>query len=78
VHCIPKNENGFFAGCHHGMYRVDRYSSDKISSHSAYNKKVSDEMQTSINKIRTYIKSIYKKIKVKSNVEISNIYLRSR
>jgi len=60
------------------MYRVDRYSSDKISSHSTYNKKVSDEMQTSINKIRTYIKSIYKKIKVKSNVELSNIYLRSR
>lgn len=35
-------------------------------------------MQTSINKIRTYIKSSYKKIKVKSNVELSNIYLRSR
>lgn len=26
-------------------------------------------MQTSINKIRTYIKSIYKKLKVKSNVD---------
>jgi DNA-binding CsgD family transcriptional regulator len=60
------------------MYRVDRYSSDKFSIHSAYNKKVSDEMQTSINKIRTYIKSSYKKLKVKSNVELSNIYLRSR
>jgi DNA-binding CsgD family transcriptional regulator len=35
-------------------------------------------MQTSINKIRTYIKSIYKKLKVKSDLELANIYLRSR
>ena len=60
------------------MYRVDRYSSDKISSHSAYNKMISDEMQISINTIRTYIQSIYKKLKVKSDLELSNIYLRSR
>lgn len=35
-------------------------------------------MQISIKTIRTYNKTIFKIIKVKSNVELAKIYLRSR
>lgn len=38
-------------------------------------KMVADDLNISINTVRTYIKSIYKKLKVNSNVELANIYL---
>jgi DNA-binding CsgD family transcriptional regulator len=36
---------------------------------------VADDLGISINTVRTYIKSIYKKLNVNSNVELANIYL---
>jgi len=38
-------------------------------------KMVADDLGISINTVRTYIKSIYKKLNVNSNVELANIYL---
>lgn len=38
-------------------------------------KMVADDLNISINTVRTYIKSIYKKLKINSNVELANIYL---
>ena len=41
-------------------------------------KMVADDLNISINTVRTYIKSIYKKLKVNSNIELANIYLNRR
>lgn len=38
-------------------------------------KMVADDLNISINTVRTYIKSIYKKLNVNSNLELANIYL---
>lgn len=37
-------------------------------------KMVADDLNISINTVRTYIKSIYKKLNVNSNLELANIY----
>lgn len=39
---------------------------------------VADELGISINTVRTYIKSIYKKLNINSNMELANIYLRKK
>ena len=37
-------------------------------------KMVANELGISLNTVRTYIKAIYKKLKINSNVELTNLY----
>jgi DNA-binding NarL/FixJ family response regulator len=39
-------------------------------------KMVAHELSISINTVRTHIKSIYKKLKINSNIELANIYMK--
>lgn len=39
-------------------------------------KMVASELSLSINTVRTHIKSIYKKLKINSNIELANLYMK--